>query len=44
MQGARVCPKDGGELAGARTYPIAPPISAFGPEASLPKLREEIDR
>jgi hypothetical protein len=23
MQGPRVCPKDGGELAGAWTYPIA---------------------
>jgi hypothetical protein len=43
MQGLRVCPKDGGELAGAWTYPIAP-ISAFGPEASLHKLREAIDR
>jgi hypothetical protein len=44
MQGHRVCPKDGGELAGAWTYPIAAPISAFGPEASLHKLREAIDR
>jgi hypothetical protein len=44
MQGPRVYPKDGGDLAGAWTYPIATPISAFGPEALLHKLREAIDR